>query len=146
MTHIYVSKLSIIGPDNGLSPGQRQSIIWTNAEILLIRPLETNFNEILIEIYTSSFRKTHLKMSSGKWRPFCLGLNVLRVLLTVAWQTLSVYRTQWSLVILGQHYRFVIIDALVSILKLQMLWCHWHQSIYSFRIGPGLYMQHLFHN
>ena len=23
-------------------------------------------------------RKMHLKMSSGKWRPFCLGLNVLR--------------------------------------------------------------------
>ena len=24
-----------------------------------------------------SFMKMHLKMSSGKWRPFCLGLNVL---------------------------------------------------------------------
>ena len=49
----------------------------TNAEILLIRTLGTNFSEILIEIQTFSFRKMHLKMSSGKWRPFCLGLNVL---------------------------------------------------------------------
>ena len=62
---------------NGLSPNRRQAIIWTNAGILLIEPLGTNFNEILIEIHTFSFKKMHLKMSSGKWRPFCLGLNVL---------------------------------------------------------------------
>ena len=30
-----------------------------------------------IEIHTFSLKKIHLKMSSGKWRPFCLGLNVL---------------------------------------------------------------------
>ena len=46
--HIGVSKLAIIGSDNGLSPGQRQAIISTNAGILLIAPLETNFSEILI--------------------------------------------------------------------------------------------------
>ena len=45
--------------------------------ILLIGPLGTNFNEILIGIQTFSFRKMHLKMSSAKWRPFCLGLIVL---------------------------------------------------------------------
>ena len=44
---------------------------------LLIGPLETNFNEILIGIYTFSFKKMHLKVSSGKCRPFFLGLNVL---------------------------------------------------------------------
>ena len=54
-----------------------EAIIWTNAGILLIGPLETNFSEILIEIHTFSFKKMHLKMSSGKSRPFCLGLNVL---------------------------------------------------------------------
>ena len=48
-----------------------------NAGILLIGPLGTNFSEILIEIHTFSFKKMHLKMSSGKSRPFCLGLNVL---------------------------------------------------------------------
>ena len=36
VTHICVSKLTIIGSDNGLSPGRRQAIIWTNAGILLI--------------------------------------------------------------------------------------------------------------
>ena len=77
VTHICVSKLNIIGSDNGLSPGRRQAIIWTNAGILLIGPLGTNFSQILTEIYTFSFKKMHLKMSSAKWRPFCLGLNVL---------------------------------------------------------------------
>ena len=68
----------IIGSDNGLSPVRRQAIIWTNAEILLIGPPETIFNEILIKIHAFLFTKIHLKMSSGKWRPFCLCLNVLR--------------------------------------------------------------------
>ena len=76
-THICVGKLTIIGSDNGLSPGRRQAIIWTNAGILIIWPLGINFNEILIEIYTFLFKKIHLKVSSGKWRPSCLGLNVL---------------------------------------------------------------------
>ena len=47
VTHICVVKLTIIGSDNGLSPGRRQAIIWTNAGILLIGPLGTNFIEIL---------------------------------------------------------------------------------------------------
>ena len=47
-THICVGKLTIIASDNGLSPGRRQAIIWTNAGILLIGPLGTNFNGILI--------------------------------------------------------------------------------------------------
>ena len=34
---------------NDLSPGQHQAIIWTNAGILLIEPLGTNFNEICQE-------------------------------------------------------------------------------------------------
>ena len=77
MTHICVGKLTIIGSDNGLSPGRRQAIIWTNAGILLIGPLGTNFSEILSEIHSFSFKKMHLKMSSAKWRPFCFGLNVM---------------------------------------------------------------------
>ena len=78
VTHICVSKLTITGSDNGLSPDRRQAIIWTDAGILLMRPLRTNFSEILIEIYTFLFKKMHLKMSSGKWRPSCHDLNVLR--------------------------------------------------------------------
>ena len=77
--HICVSNLTINGSDNGLSPDRRQAITWTNVGILLIGPLGTNFSEMLIEIHTFSFKKIHFKMSSGKWRPFCLGLNVLRI-------------------------------------------------------------------
>ena len=73
--HICFSKLTIIGSDNGLSPGRRQAIIWTNDGILLIGPLGTNFGEILSKILTFSFKKMHLKTSSATWRPFCLGLN-----------------------------------------------------------------------
>ena len=75
--HICVNKLTIIYSNNGLSPDRRQAIIWTNAGILLIGPLGTNFSEILIEILTFSFKNMHLKVSSAKQRPFCLGLNVL---------------------------------------------------------------------
>ena len=67
---ICISKLTIIGADNGLE--------YTG--ILLIRPLRTNFSEILSEIHTFSFNKMHLKMSSAKRRPVCLSLNVLTIL------------------------------------------------------------------
>ena len=70
-------KITIIGSDNGLSPGRRQAIIWTNDGILLIGPLGTNFSEIVIEILQFSFKKMHFKVSSAKGRPFCPGLNVL---------------------------------------------------------------------
>ena len=70
--------LTIIASDNGLSPGRRQAIIWTNAGILLIRTLGTNFREILGEIHSFSFSKMHLKMSYAKWRLFGLGLNELK--------------------------------------------------------------------
>ena len=83
VTHIWVGKLTIIGSDNGLSPGRHQAIIQANAGILLIGPLGTNFSEILSEIHIFSFKKIHLKLSSGKWRPFCLGLNVLICMLLV---------------------------------------------------------------
>ena len=80
VTHICVKKVTIIGSENGLSPGRCQAIAWTNAGKLLSEPLETHFSELLIEIHTFVISKgLHLKMSSGKWRPFCLGLNVLKI-------------------------------------------------------------------
>ena len=69
-THICVGNLTMIGSDNGLSPGRRQAIIWTNAEILLIRTLGTNFSEILTRIQTFSLKRIPLKMSPAKWQPF----------------------------------------------------------------------------
>ena len=61
VTHKYYGKLTIISP--GLSP---------------IGPLGTNFSEIVIEIYIFSFKNMYLNKPSGKCRPFCLDLNVLR--------------------------------------------------------------------
>ena len=48
---------AIIGSDNGLSPGWCQAIICTNAGILLIRTLGTNFGEILGKIHAFSLKK-----------------------------------------------------------------------------------------
>ena len=107
VTHICVSNLTIIGSDNGLSPGQCQAIIWINAGILITGPLGTNFSEILIEIYIFSFKKMHLKMWSGKWWPFCLGLSVLKYYRDVIW-TLWSFKwlvTEWCLGIKDPHYR-----------------------------------------
>ena len=75
--HICVGNLTIIGSNKGLLPGRHQAIIGTNAGILLIGPLRTNFSEILTQIHTFSFKKIHLNLSSAKWQPLCLWLNVL---------------------------------------------------------------------
>ena len=76
VTYICVNKLTIIGSDNGLSPGRRQDIIWTNAGILLIGPLGTNFSEKLIEIgyfiQENVFENIVCEMAT-----ILLGLNVL---------------------------------------------------------------------
>ena len=78
------SKINIISSDNGLSPGRRQAIIWTNSGMLLVGLLGTKFSEILIDIYIFPFKKMHLKMTSAKSRPSCLGLSVLTEM-TGAW-------------------------------------------------------------
>ena len=43
----------------------------------LLGPLGTGFREMLIGIQIFSFTKMRMKMSSAKWRPFCLGLDEL---------------------------------------------------------------------
>ena len=82
-THICVSKLTIIASDNGLSPGPHQAIIWNNIAILSIGLLGTNVSEISIKIPIFSFKKMHFKVSSAKWRPFCLGLNMLKTIYVI---------------------------------------------------------------
>ena len=75
VTHIYVNKLAIIGSDIGLSPGRCQSNFWTNAGIVLIRPLGTNFSEILMEIHTFLSRKciwNCLEDGAILFRPQCV--------------------------------------------------------------------------
>ena len=100
-TCICVSDLSIPGSDNGLSPGRRQAIIWTNARILSVGSLGTNFNEIWIKINIFSLTKMHLQISSAKWRPFCPGrdeliLRVLEINLSIAW--LWILMSEWSII------------------------------------------------
>ena len=102
-THICVGKLSIIASDNGLSPGRRQANIWTNAGLLLIGTLGTNFIKILIDSHTFSFKKMHLKMSSWKWRPFCLGLNVLKRQLMKTLLQFNVMSWQYTLIDMITH-------------------------------------------
>ena len=99
VTHICVSDPTIIGSDNGLSPGRRQAIIWFNAGSLLIGRLGKNFSEILIEILIFSFKKMRLKVSSAKWRPFGLGLNVLKG------TSDSCY--WWALIVVGTFRGFI---------------------------------------
>ena len=50
------------GSDNGLSPIRRQAIILTNAGLLSIGPLGTNFSKILIKMQNFSFTKMHLNI------------------------------------------------------------------------------------
>ena len=73
-----MNRVSSIGSYNGLAPGRRQAIIWTNVGILLIGPLGKSIGEIFIKINTFSFKNMYLKMPSAKWRPFCPGEDELR--------------------------------------------------------------------
>ena len=116
VTHMCVSKLTTTGSDNGLAPGRRQTIIWTNAGMLLIRPLGTNFSKILIGVQTFSFKKMELKMSSAKWHPFCLGLIEVKCYFdhSCSFQFISAV---YSLMILG--YKAIKVLMIIS-------WHHWY--------------------
>ena len=100
MNYIWISKLTIIRSDNGLPSGQRQAIIWTNAGILIIEPLGTNLNEILIKIYTFPFKKMHFKMLSWKWQ------DILSQPQCVKWVTnLTTYQKSEIIYSIGIHIR-----------------------------------------
>ena len=69
--HLCVSNQTIIGSDNGLLPGWRQAIIWTNDGILLIGPLGTS-----IFIHENTFESVVYEMAAILPRPQCV--NSLR--------------------------------------------------------------------
>ena len=96
-THIGVNNLVIIGSHNGLSHVHRQAIIWSNAVLLSIAPLETNFSKTVFKIIKFSFKKMHWKMSSGeKCWPFCFSLNALSACYgLISTGTLSSKELQW---------------------------------------------------
>ena len=74
LTHLLINASAnwvSIGSGNDLSLVRHQAINWTNAALVSIGPLWTNFTDTLIEIQMFSFKNTQLRMSSAKWRPFC---------------------------------------------------------------------------
>ena len=93
-----------IGSDNGLSPGRRQAIILTNADILSIGPQGTYFSEILFEIQVFSFKKTRLNMSSAKWRLFCPGGNELKCVQYYISRSLYQIREELAIVVCHDGY------------------------------------------
>ena len=72
---ICISKLTIIGSDNGLSPRRHQAIISTKAGILLIGPLAMNFSESLILNSQIFIQEYTFESVVYKWWPFCLGIQ-----------------------------------------------------------------------
>ena len=64
--------------DNGLSPGRCRAIIWTNAGILLIWPLGTNFNEIFYQNSYIFIQENPFENVVWKMACIFLGLNVLK--------------------------------------------------------------------
>ena len=75
----YNDKLKIRIPLNRFRPSDAYMRQQTNHKVHLsafIGSTGTHFGEISIKIHIFSFKKMLLKMS-GKYRPFCLGRNVL---------------------------------------------------------------------
>ena len=63
VTHICVSKITIIGSYSGLSPRLCHAIIWLNARILLITPLQWNLNQnVYISLEENAFVNVVWKM------------------------------------------------------------------------------------
>ena len=78
--HIYVSKISIIHSDNGLSPAGRHANIYPSAGILLIKALGINISGILIEINIFPLKKCirKLRLQNGVYFVSAWNLTSLR--------------------------------------------------------------------
>ena len=118
--HIYITKLTIIGSNNGLLPGWHQAIIWTNAGILFIRNLGINFNVKLSEIHIFSFKKMLLKMLSMKRRPSCLGFNVSAYHMKEANTSLKLLTHFINFFQLKTHFRLMVITWIRNCIKRQI--------------------------
>ena len=77
MTHICISKLTTINSDNGLSPGRHQVIIWANARWNIVNSNFRNKLQWNLKRNSYIFTKKYIEKNTLKWRPLCLGLNVL---------------------------------------------------------------------
>ena len=114
--------------------------------ILLIGPLGTNFSEILIEIHISSFKKTHLKMSSAKCRPSGLGLNVI-ILVSKRGQSspyhgLPHWLHTWRPMFCRQHFANAF-SRMKNVFWIILHWCVFLRgqlTVFSIGSGNGLFL------
>ena len=155
--YICVNQLTIIFSDNGLSPDRHQAIIWNNDGILSFGPLGRNFSKIVIEMYIFSFKKMHLKISSGKWRPCCLGLNVLKIVMLPC-QEADVFRNGnlWCVKTYWKSYdkihvvggircdtgKVTLLMCLIhlSFFLYRWVWAYLSQNIYLYRVMLWIYI------
>ena len=93
VTHICLGKLVILGSDNGLSPERCQTIIWTNAGILLIGPLGTNFSEILSEIHRKyvwkCLRNVGHFVSTSMCKVICVATQLTTITSDIQWGSVN---------------------------------------------------------
>ena len=103
LTHIFVGNVTIIGLDNGLSPGRRQSIFLANAGILLIQSFETNFSEMFTEFIYLHSRTYLCKCRPRNGGHLASGLNVLIPAVDAVIHKLSLaFETQWRCLTLSE--------------------------------------------
>ena len=101
VTHICISKWAIIGSDNGLSPGRRQAIIWTNNGWYIVKwaprnKLQWNLNQnSYIFIQENVFEIVVWKMAAILSQPQCVKDQIemiliwIIVLLSAAWEDVN---------------------------------------------------------
>ena len=78
-THICVNKLSRHWFRYWLVHVRCLAIIWTDVGLLSMGPWRSYFNKILIKIQQFTLKRMHVRMSSAKYWPSYLGLNMLIV-------------------------------------------------------------------
>ena len=107
MTHICIGKLTIIGADNGLSPGRRQVIIWTCWNIVnwtLRNKLHWNFNRNSnIFIQENALESVVCEMATILSRPQCVNVRVFAMMYKLSRRIGPHYNGTW----LYMHKDFV---------------------------------------
>ena len=71
VTHICVSKFTIIGTDIGSAPVRHQAIIWTNVELMLIRPMGNRSRNSYIFFQENASEYVVCEMAAMLSRPQC---------------------------------------------------------------------------
>ena len=79
-------------------PGRRQAIMWSNLDVLSIKPHGTYFNEILFDMKIFSFKKMHLNMFSEKWQPFWSGKDEFIEREMSQWLQFKGRKTYWNII------------------------------------------------